>query len=252
MVGIYFSGTGNTRYCVEKFVYGMDKKACCFCIEDPLATQAIVKSDTVILAYPIYFSNLPKIMRDYLTKNRIFANKKVFILSTMGLFSGDGAGCAARLLRKNGAKIIGGLHLKMPDCIGDEKLLKKTQAENCAIVKRAEEKIKKAVHDLKFGKAPREGLSFLNHVAGLFGQRLWFYNKTKHYSNKLKINTEKCIGCGVCTKLCPMGNLLIEDGTAKPCSKCTMCYRCISNCPQKAITLLGSTLYEQCKIEKYL
>ena len=31
-----------------------------------------------------------------------------------------------------------------------------------------------------------------------------------------------------------------------------MCYRCISNCPQQAITLLGKKLYEQCKIEKYL
>lgn len=39
----------------------------------------------------------------------------------MGLFSGDGAGILGRLLQQYGAEIIGGLHLRMPDSIGDEK-----------------------------------------------------------------------------------------------------------------------------------
>ncbi|WMI81664.1 4Fe-4S binding protein [Anaerotignum sp. MB30-C6] len=49
------------------------------------------------------------------------------------------------------------------------------------------------------------------------------------YSDKLKINKDKCSGCGICTKLCPMESLSIQE----------MCYRCISNCPKEAITLLG-------------
>lgn len=253
MVGIYFSGTGNTQYCIEKFVHGLDADACCIGIENQSAQQAIEQSDFIVLAYPIYFSNLPKIMRDFLESNSsIFLGKKVFIIATMGLFSGDGTGCAARLLKKYGAEIVGGLHLKMPDCIGDEKLLKKTTEENRVIVKRAEEKIKKATQALNSGQAPQEGLSFLFHMAGLFGQRLWFYNKTKHYSNKLKISSEKCVGCGVCAKLCPMGNLTVENQVAAQHGQCTMCYRCISHCPQQAITLLGDTVHEQCRIENYL
>lgn len=253
MVGVYFSGTGNTRYCIEKLVHGLDAHAGCIGIEHPSAIQAMAQSDFIVLAYPVYFSNLPKIMRDFIKSNQsIFFGKKVFIIATMGLFSGDGTGCAARLLKQYGAEIVGGLHLKMPDCIGDEKLLKKTREENRIIVKRAEEKIKKAVQALKSGQAPREGLSFLCHMAGLFGQRLWFYNKTKHYSGKLKISSEQCVGCGVCTKLCPMGNLSVEHQMATPHNQCTMCYRCISNCPNQAITLLGTTLYEQCRIEHYL
>lgn len=253
MVGVYFSGTGNTRYCIEKFVHGMDADASCIGIEHQSAVQAMVQSDFIVLAYPIYFSNLPKIMRDFLESNRsAFSGKKVFIIATMGLFSGDGTGCAARLLKKYGAEIVGGLHLKMPDCIGDEKLLKKTNEENRMIVKRAEEKIEKAAQTLKSGQAPQEGLSFLCHMAGLLGQRLWFYNKTKHYSNKLKISSEKCVGCGVCTKLCPMDNLSVENQMAIHHNRCTMCYRCISNCPHQAITLLGATLHEQCRIENYL
>lgn len=253
MVGVYFSGTGNTRYCIEKFVHGLDADAGCIGIEHPSVIQAMVQSDLIVLAYPVYFSNLPKIMRDFLESNRsVFSGKKVFIIATMGLFSGDGTGCAARLLKKYGAEIVGGLHLKMPDCIGDEKLLKKTKEENRIIVQQAEEKIKKATQTIKNGRAPREGLSFPCHMAGLFGQRLWFYNKTKHDSDKLKISAEKCVGCGVCTKLCPMGNLTVENQKATPHDHCTMCYRCVSNCPHQAITLLGTTLHEQCRIENYL
>ena len=70
-------------------------------------------------------------------------------------------------------------------------------------------KIKKPANNLKNGYATQEGIGFPDHIAGLFGQRIWFYGKTKNYSDKLKINTEKCIGCGVCTQLCPMKNLSI-------------------------------------------
>ena len=33
--------------------------------------------------------------------------------------------------------------------------------------------------------------------------------------------------------------------------KCTMCYRCFSNCPKQAITIIGKQVYEQSKFEKY-
>ena len=61
----------------------------------------------------------------------------------MGAFSGDGAGCTARLLKKYGASILGGLHIKMPDSVCDSKLLKKTLEENREIVKQADKKIRK-------------------------------------------------------------------------------------------------------------
>ncbi|WP_255350409.1 MULTISPECIES: 4Fe-4S binding protein [Clostridia] len=35
-------------------------------------------------------------------------------------------------------------------------------------------------------------------------------------------------------------------------NRCTMCYRCISHCQHQAITLLGDTLHEQCRIENNL
>lgn len=253
MVGIYFSGTGNTKHCVREFLGHCDSEAKAFAIEDENAVNAIKDNEVIVLGYPIYFSNLPKIVRDFLNNNReIFKGKKVYIIATMGLFSGDGAGCSARLLKKYGANILGGLHLKMPDCIGDEKLLKKSLEQNISIIKQANSKISEAAKRFKEGNPTREGLNIWYHLAGLFGQRLWFYNKTKNYSDKLKINAKKCIACGECVKLCPMNNLKIVNSKIEINSNCTMCYRCFSNCPQQSITILGDSVHEQCKFENYV
>ena len=252
MIGIYFSGTGNTRYCLEKFMeYHNGSKP--VSIENPDVIATLNESEDIVFGYPVYFSNVPKIVKDFIFQNRAsLKNKRVFIISTMGLFSGDGAGCGARLLKKHGAAIIGGLHLKMPDCIGDSKLLKKPLEQNKQLVEFAEGKIVKAVNALKQGKPTKDGLSIYHHAAGLLGQRLWFYRKTMNYTDKLKIDNSLCVGCGNCVNICPMHNISIQSQKADSKNKCTMCYRCINNCPQQAITLLGDKIIEQCRIEKYI
>lgn len=214
MIGIYLSGTGNTKHCVEKLVNLLDDTARCIPLETPYIINMLENENT------------------------------------MGLFSGDGTGCTARLLKKYGAEILGGLQIKMPDSVCDSKLLKKGIEENRQIVKNADKRIEQTAEQIKSGIYPKEGLSFIAHIKGLFGQRLWFYRKTIYYTDKLKIS-DSCIGCGLCSKECPMKNIKMKENRAVPGKRCTMCYRCISLCPQKAITLLGKKVQEQCRLEKY-
>lgn len=214
MIGIYLSGTGNTKHCVEKLVNLLDDTARCIPLETPYIINMLENENT------------------------------------MGLFSGDGTGCTARLLKKYGAEILGGLQIKMPDSVCDSKLLKKGIEENRQIIKNADKRIEQTAEQIKRGIYPKEGLSFIAHIKGLFGQRLWFYRKTIYYTDKLKIS-DSCIGCGLCSKECPMKNIKMKENRAVPGKRCTMCYRCISLCPQKAITLLGKKVQEQCRLEKY-
>ena len=252
-VGLYFSGTGNSKYAVELFCKEYENESRTYSIEDTETLTAVTEADLIVFAYSVQFSTVPKILRDYITDhNGLWKNKKVFIIATMGLFSGDGSGMLGRLLQCCGAEVIGGLHLKMPDSIADEKALKRPLEKNKVLVKQAEQKIKESVKRLKVGKPTQEGIGVLYRLAGFFGQRAYFGHKTKRYSSKLKVDTDKCIGCGLCEKICPMKNITIEEQKAVSSDRCTMCYRCINKCPKQALTLLGKRVVEQCGIEKYI
>lgn len=250
MVGIYFSGTGNTEHCVEKLLHLLDENAKAIPMEAPEAEEAVKNNDFIILGYSVQFSNAPIMVRDFIHKHRrLWNGKKVLCVATMGLFSGDGTGCAARILKKYGAEVVGGLHLRMPDSISDEKALKNSLEKNREIIRKSDTKIEQAAASIQQGNYPKEGLGFFYHMAGLFGQRLWFYAKTQKYSNKLKIN-DSCVGCGACAKACPMQNIKMEQGKPIPQNQCTMCYRCVSQCPKQAITLLGNKVHKQYRYEK--
>ena len=251
MIGIYLSGTGNTKHCVQKLVNLLDKNATAIPIENSDAITLLSQHDFIILGYPVQFSNTPVMVRDFINNNAdLWNSKKVLCVATMGLFSGDGAGCSARVLKKCGAKIGGGLHNRMPDAVCDVKMLKKSLAKNKEIIKRADLRIEKWAMKIKNGIYPKDGLYFYDRMAGCSCQRFWFREKTKDYSDRLKISNN-CIGCGLCAKQCPMVNIVLKNNKAIAGGRCTMCYRCISLCPKQAITLLGNTVIEQCRFNKY-
>ena len=144
MTGIYFSGTGNTKYLHYKFLKEYDCSKNSFSIEDSEALERIKNDDEIVMGYPVQYSNIPKILRDYIVNNRyVWKGKNIFIIATMGLFSGDGAGILARLLKNYGAVIVGGLHLKMPDSICDERALKRSFEHNKRIVSSLNKSIQK-------------------------------------------------------------------------------------------------------------
>lgn len=54
------------------------------------------------------------------------------------------------------------------------------------------------------------------------------------------IDTEKCIGCGLCKKDCVGFDIDIVDGKAKACGRsCIMCGHCEAVCPKGAIKITG-------------
>lgn len=66
MVGVYFSGTGNTKFCVEKFVMEYDQSAKAYSIEDRQVIKQIGISDEIVFGYPVQYSNIPKFVKDFI------------------------------------------------------------------------------------------------------------------------------------------------------------------------------------------
>lgn len=244
MTGIYFSGTGNSKHCLNVFL-GNDKS---FSIENDDCIEHIENDNIIIFAYPTHFSNIPPIVKDFVKNNsKLWNGKHIFIIVTQGLMSGDGSGILARLLKKYGAVIDGGVHVTMPDAVLDVKAVKKTFPEYNDEIKKADIKLISARKKYDDGKPTKQGLHIISHLIGLFGQRLYYLKTSKNYSNKLKIDNSKCIHCNKCSDNCPMKNLTVKDNKVIAGIRCTMCYRCINNCPAKAITLIGKEVIQQFK-----
>lgn len=53
----------------------------------------------------------------------------------------------------------------------------------------------------------------------------------------MKVDTNKCVGCGCCMGSCPVGAIELKDGKASiNTEKCIKCETCAGLCPMQAIT----------------
>lgn len=53
----------------------------------------------------------------------------------------------------------------------------------------------------------------------------------------MKVDQERCIGCGACMGICPIGAIIMEEGKAKiDPEKCISCRSCEGVCPVEAIS----------------
>lgn len=61
-------------------------------------------------------------------------------------------------------------------------------------------------------------------------------------NHQIDINTTKCIGCGLCAKVCVANNIEIKEKKASLLlTNCLFCGQCSAVCPRKAISVSGYT-----------
>ena len=68
MLGIYFSGTGNSQYALKTFLGTYDESAKVFAIEDENIVSYIKSNEEIIFSYSVQLSNIPKMLKDFIDR----------------------------------------------------------------------------------------------------------------------------------------------------------------------------------------
>ena len=248
MLTLYFSGTGNTKFIAELFSRQMGAR--CISIEtDSDFVREIQSNDTIAFCYPIYGSRVPRNMREFTAKYMSYLNgKKIIILVTQMLFSGDGARVFTDMFWDNAIDVIYAEHFKMPNNVSNILIFRKPGRKKMQkYILNAEEKMSVVCNDIRNGVVKKRGFSFFSQILGNMQGKSWQGNSKEIYPGSASIEykaqtgvriRKNCNACNLCVDICPVFNLANVRGKITQRGNCIVCYRCVNQCPKRAITVM--------------
>jgi len=236
----YFTGTGNSLAIAKDLANDLEGKIVSIAglaNKEKISTDA----DVVGIVYPVYALGIPRIVARFIKKLDPGKDQYVFTIANYAMVQGAGLTSAHRLLKRKGIIPKAGFGIVMPNnytpfggAIPEEK--------QKAIFQAQKDKVKKIAKIVRNGQAvPPETGFFL--ARWLLGEPMAILSAivAPREDKNFRLN-EKCNGCGICAKLCPVGN--IEMSGDRPVWKhyCELCFACFQWCPREAIEFGKSTI----------
>lgn len=248
----YFSGTGNTFLVVREIKsFFEENRYQVNLIKLEKADPAQVNLEhTIGLAFPIAaFSTYPFVWNFLKSLPLTDKGTEIFMVTTMAGSSGFIIPALNHLLRKKGHDPFGAKGIIMPSNLN---FRNPPLAKYSRIVEKGLVQARKFAHDLLFGFSHWKKSPFPASQINKFLQT----EKPWQFMQKflgMSIDTGKCIKCGLCYRLCPVENILMEYFPEFQ-QQCQSCMRCISFCPTEAIHLRKRKLhpYQAVKAEELI
>jgi ferredoxin len=222
----YFTGTGNSLYAAEaldpqcrSIPQVMHHKKLCF------------QAETIGLVCPVYGHEMPAMVKEFVQKAR-FDTPYLYVVLTYGNRAANAAELAADVFARAG-KHVDYVHTLL---MVDNFLPAFDMTEQKAMNKHVEEQLEKIRQDIAARKKEIEEVTdkqraqHAQYVFSVHGQPETIWAQFDF--------TDACVGCGICTRVCPGGCIHLEQQRAvRDPQGCQACFACIHACPQDAIRM---------------
>ncbi|WP_346938417.1 EFR1 family ferrodoxin [uncultured Clostridium sp.] len=239
----YFSGTGNTKFIVNKVA----EKLRLLGNEVNVSSCEEYKNinddfDILGIAFPIHASYAPKVFSEFLDKLPKKDGIPLFGIVTSGYMAGDVLAFEGKKLEMKGyspflyRNIIVGNNLHLP-ILCPLKVTKKQKIDKKLI--RIDKKIDDIVTKINNRTKDIRGNDLLGRLFGVLQRSTGKVHVQLNF--KGFSSDEKCTKCKWCIKNCPTNNIVLKGDKIIFEDRCIICMRCYNFCPNKAIQMTNKT-----------
>jgi len=240
----YFTGTGNSLAIARQLAETLGDAEIAPMAATPNGYTA-ADEERIGLVFPVFGWGMPRMAEKFAQGLKAGSNQYVFAVTTCGGTAGNTLIQLRKALESNGTNlnagyvVTGDFHITLdpPNVLPIIKFM--TWLSRNHKPRSAKERLPDIVSAVsqRTANKPETSNASVNVIGSLMYRLAISSFKA---GDKAFAASEKCISCGVCTKVCPRGNVTLEAGRPKWHHDCEMCNACIVWCPQVAIALQGS------------
>jgi len=230
---VYFSGTGNSRYCAEVMAAHLDDELLDSFqyIRHQIAAELISGTPWVFVS-PTYAWQIPHVFADFIRSGNFEGSREAYFVMTCGSDIGNAEASLKQLCEEKGFHYRGVLEVVMPENF-ITLFWAPTPEKAEQLLDGAVPTLKKAVEQIRKGKAfPEPKKRLFQRIQSGLVNRIFYKMFLKADPFYVK---ETCVGCGKCADVCPLGNIAMVDEKPQWSRNCTQCMACINGCPTEAI-----------------
>lgn len=226
----YFSGTGNSLAVARELNNSLSDKASII----PLSTfrneeSVQIDADVVGFVFPVYFMNIPDIVKSFIKKLTFKTNPYIFAIATCNGIPGASLSELNKCLNRKGELLSSGFVIHMP---GNALVTPHNiEIERLNNYKTKVTEISTNINNRSINKIECKDNLKTRIVSGIckpLGKQLYLTPKNVSY-------TSQCVGCGICEKVCPLNNIKMINKRPHWEKDCSTCLACFHWCPKKAV-----------------
>lgn len=227
----YFTGTGNCLYAARQLSDGNTEL---LSIPQMMKEERFdFEADEIGIVYPIYGHMPPRMVRQFIEKVKLKADYKFAVLTY-----GNRKCNAVEIWDDISWRASNPFDYIATLIMVDNWLPNFDMNEQIKIDKHIPENLQRINDDIASRKHQHEPVTETEREQhAMFLQRSGIDPEVGFIkrSESSFVVADACIGCGICTEVCPRGNYKLTAGGVSVHGDCEFCFACIQNCPQKAI-----------------
>ncbi len=232
---LYFSATGNTEFIAQEIAKRLDDECVNILPRVKADDHSVLHSEKpFVICAPVYVCEMPRFMSDYLQEQTFSGSKDVYFIFTSGGYCGISGVLAKSIFRKKKMNYRGHAEFKMPrNYVANDAypMLEKNEIEERIL--NSYDQLNGVVESIRSGgKLTARHVFLFETIVTVPFNPVWCKYKLRADDFFVK---DECVGCGKCTRLCPLNNIKMENKRPVWGDNCTHCMACIGNCSKETI-----------------